>query len=78
MREKNPRAWSLLYISLAHLVGGVWSIGLLLMSKIPTWLLVARLFGIVPMVLAINNYLKQYTGKNAGDRIKEWIKEKIG
>lgn len=77
MKQKNPRAWSLLYISLAHLIGGVWHIGILLMSTIPTWLLVARLFGIVPMTLAINNYLKQYTSKNLGDKVKEWIREKV-
>lgn len=76
MRQANPRGTALFYISLMHLINNLWIILVLLLSKIPSWLLIFRIFNASIIFLAIDNYLRQYTGSGLPDRILLWLKPK--
>lgn len=74
MRRRNPRGASLLYISLAHLPNNLWFVAMLATARLPVWLLLTRATASAGMIVAIDNYLRQYTGSTFWESVKRWTK----
>lgn len=76
VRRANPRGAALLYISLTHLIGNVWTALIILFSSVPNWLLIFRIINASIIIIAVDNYLRRYTGSNILEKGLEWLKPK--